>query len=401
MSNDFLCLSDAMFCIAFWSSLPSRKDGKDGKDGKPDKDDASIIKVYTKLGGKFLGLVDKSKFPHGASCYAVICYLQDQIAGFFKHACRPAKYIVLYVGSTRLTKPSFMFDNQVDESTSSLLLETSRLDVMYEEDDLYALKELRRKGFKHDDRHEGRFTFHVHYEEHDVLLQPEMQVLGFRNITSLKLRYACKDLGEADCFSYLQDLELEDPFSLYNDSSGLAGLVNLTRLHLSLDFPGNSMEDVVKLTKLQHLTLKYHTSRRPPTTSVHLPPTLGKLTNLKELRLVGAAIRGTIPTELGQLNLLEHLGLTYTCLTSTIPSELGKLSSLRTLDLYSSGILSGELPKELNNTNLLKIDLRFTRVAYFGVMNRGTWHQYTTLTCVDAIWTLDKCSGHMLEPSRA
>ena len=77
-----------------------------------------------------------------------------------------------------------------------------------------------------------------------------------------------------------------------------------------------------------------------------IPPELGRLTRLRILDLRGNNIGGSIPPELGQLTSLEVLLLDGTYLSGPIPPALGRLANLRHLDL-SSTHLTGGLPPEL------------------------------------------------------
>ena len=63
---------------------------------------------------------------------------------------------------------------------------------------------------------------------------------------------------------------------------------------------------------------------------------MGRLTNLRGLRLQGNQLTGPIPVELGGLTNLQNLLLFSNQLTGSIPSaELGSLSNLIRLDGYS------------------------------------------------------------------
>ena len=79
-----------------------------------------------------------------------------------------------------------------------------------------------------------------------------------------------------------------------------------------------------------------------------IPPELGDLTALTELRLNGNQLRGTIPPELGNLTALTSFNLSGNQLSGTIPPELGHLSALTSLNL-SDNQLSGTVPPELGN----------------------------------------------------
>ena len=79
-------------------------------------------------------------------------------------------------------------------------------------------------------------------------------------------------------------------------------------------------------------------------TAWRLPSELGQLSQLRELRLGGPLLTGTIPPELGQLTELELLTLAGSRITA-LPPELGQLTKLGKLDLHHN--LLTTLPPEL------------------------------------------------------
>lgn len=108
-----------------------------------------------------------------------------------------------------------------------------------------------------------------------------------------------------------------------------------------------------------------------------LPPEIGDLANLEELRLGNGAIRW-IPPEIGQLPRLKILHLHNNVLAGQIPSTIGRLTNLVSLDLRANR-LAGPIPPELGElTNLEYLDLSFNRLdgpipPELGDLTRLTW----------------------------
>ncbi|CAN0102649.1 unnamed protein product, partial [Scytosiphon promiscuus] len=73
-----------------------------------------------------------------------------------------------------------------------------------------------------------------------------------------------------------------------------------------------------------------------------IPPELGKLTALVELRLGNNQLSGPIPPELGNLAALQHLQLQDNKLSGPIPKELGALSGLKALWLQRNQLGGAE-----------------------------------------------------------
>lgn len=85
-----------------------------------------------------------------------------------------------------------------------------------------------------------------------------------------------------------------------------------------------------------------------------LPPEIGRLTNLRELRLHGNRLTG-LPAEIGQLANLQVLYLPFQKLTE-LPTEIGQLTNLRWLNLYGNRLT--ELPTKIGQlTNLEYLSL--------------------------------------------
>ena len=118
-----------MLCLQAWcGALPTSLVG-------PAK-----LQVFSKLGGNFLGLVAKpcfSSFQDGSKAYTTLRDMQAQVALLLKHAFLPPMYIAVYVGSHRVTSPSFPFADSLDQEQAGLLDAlhgAERIDVMYDGD---------------------------------------------------------------------------------------------------------------------------------------------------------------------------------------------------------------------------------------------------------------------------
>ena len=109
-----------------------------------------------------------------------------------------------------------------------------------------------------------------------------------------------------------------------------------------------------------------------------IPPELGGLAQLEVLLLGYNRLEGTIPPELGGLPGLTHLELASNRLSGPIPPELGDLDQLTFLGLGSNW-LSGEIPGELGNLgNLTRLHLWFNSLSgsippALGALTRLRW----------------------------
>ena len=86
-----------------------------------------------------------------------------------------------------------------------------------------------------------------------------------------------------------------------------------------------------------------------------IPPEIGELTALKELKIVRTQISGGIPPEIANLPELEILWLFGNQLTGNIPPELGNALNLSEIHIYDND-LTGNIPPELGKIpNLIEL----------------------------------------------
>ncbi|MCY4661517.1 MAG: hypothetical protein OXF93_17175 [Acidobacteria bacterium] len=84
-----------------------------------------------------------------------------------------------------------------------------------------------------------------------------------------------------------------------------------------------------------------------------IPPELGMLARLKDLRLSNNALTGPIPGELGDLTELEVLRLSNNALSGPVPSRLGNLAKVWELRLHQNR-LTGDLPESVRHMPSLR-----------------------------------------------
>ena len=124
----------------------------------------------------------------------------------------------------------------------------------------------------------------------------------------------------------------------------LTGLVNL-RLGGN-EFTGRLPAQLGELQNLVELFVWGANLQSP------IPAELGRLVNLEFLSIFGNDFAGTIPEELGDLRSLRALSIRDNRLTGSIPSRLGRLSNLTLLWLERNR-LTGPIPPELGSLTQL------------------------------------------------
>ena len=341
-----------MLCLSAWiGALPTRHVQK--------------LKVYSKLGGNFLGLVDKHCMQNQVGLlitYDTLRSLQDQVALIFKHEFLASKYIVIYVGAARLTKPNFPFvakpDFEEQTQVVAVLQNAQSIAVMYDADLSEAKASLRKQSLNavltnndlvvHRVTSQGGPDYAHGHPPLGVLALPELDAWAFHHrCERITARYAAETIGSLVSFPYLQGL-----YGGVNDVDfkSLARTCKLLKsLCLCMNGVQYTLNGVSELSNLAEISMIYGADYICDNiytcdNGVVLPSELGSLSKLTTLCFEGRPFCGRIPTELGKLQGLKSLSLRTTSLTQTVPTELGALSNLEHLDLQQSRLLSGDLP---------------------------------------------------------
>lgn len=122
-------------------------------------------------------------------------------------------------------------------------------------------------------------------------------------------------------------------------------LKKLTELRILVltgrNLEGNIPEWLGEMENLQYLALGESSRISGP-----IPPQLGNLKKLQQLKIVSCNVSGEIPKELGNLENLTQLEICKTKVSGTIPKELAKLKKLEKV-LFMENQLSGTFPIEI------------------------------------------------------
>ncbi|KAG5525664.1 hypothetical protein RHGRI_032086 [Rhododendron griersonianum] len=127
----------------------------------------------------------------------------------------------------------------------------------------------------------------------------------------------------------------------------------------SMGLNGQLTGDIAQLSELQIVDLSLNTGLTGT-----LPPSIGSLTKLTSLYLVGCGFSGPIPDTIGSLQQLIALDLNSNSFSGSIPPSIGNLSKLYVLDL-SNNNLSGTIPVSSGTTPGLDM------LVYRGTLSNG------------------------------
>ena len=322
------------------------------------------VKVYSKLGGMFLGCIAKpcsQSLQHAETAYITLRGTQAQAASLLKHAYLPPRYLAMYVGSKRLTNQSFPFSDCLDQQQVELLKalhESNRIDVVYDGDRDFdvAKASLETRGLVASFEFDNRLTVleHPRNSTRSAVLAPcELDLWGFNyRVEHLEFNNSAATIGDLWAFPGLKSLRiLPCPVQIVDFLSLSRTCKLLTELTIIFDGLSSSLVGISELSNLEQLDVTANSVRG----TLLVPCEVGSLSKLTRLSFCGPQVAGKIPSELGQLRRLNALEFSRTNLVCAIPSELGNLFELRELRLTNNKYLHGELPQDLNNLSSLKV----------------------------------------------
>ena len=321
--------------------------------GAAPRKDKQEIKVFAKLSNGFLGRIPRPRF---ANAYSVLRDLQDQAARLLAHTNRPARYLALFVGSERLTSPSFPFVKQLDSKEEQRVSDTfggaRRVDVLWDEDFTYAKDALRKMDLIVDFV-DGRLAIksavdglHGLHLLEDALV-PELEVFGFEEaVTEIQLFCNAKNVGKVDLFPHLQKLGYPYNNKAVNHVDFVELAKSKTLRDLDINLNGVLDKQVGLMTNLTCLSLL---ANKP----TNLPTELGLLTNLERLSL-HKHFEGKFPSEVGNMQGLRRLVVARTNIAN-VPAELCDLEALLEMTLGRNGSMEGSLAQNFSKLKSLRV----------------------------------------------
>jgi hypothetical protein len=373
-----------MLCLEAW--LGKRCFGNSVRDQQ--------IKVWAKLGGTFLGLLERpcvaNKAQTKQDVVSALCSLQAKVAIWLPHTQRGSKHLLVFDGLIQLTPHEFAYNTQsLDAQVVARHLGAAKdLHVLWNEDDSYVERVLGDQflGAKLNQACLAVKAYHSFTMDREVLFFAELEAYKWKGkpIESVEMRFSALGLGDVSMFPGLRRLTLDRMVSMYNeDFDNLAQCKDLVDLEVYLHngwAPTISSKISSKITLLKGLTRLRISINNGLSTILS---EIGSLGNLTSLDLQGNGFQGCIPPELAQLSKLFYLRIHGVDCKSCIPSEFGDLKNLKTLNLTYNDGLYGRLPSTLNALALLtRLDLSNTFNVIIGdTMERGVWKHRT--------WTLD------------
>ena len=259
----------------------------------------AFIQVYSKLGGMFLGSIQRPCEKH-EDAYSVLREFQDRIATWLCHPKMPPRYLVLFVGTLRLTSPDFPFVDQVDVKSSQQVLDllgkALRIEATWDEDPTRAKDRLASKGLEVIVSGHKLSLLRWDGEYLKELLPMEVEAFTFGDtIHDVFVNSGAETLGCIHLFPHLERLSSGRLKEI--DFERLAHIKTLVRVTIGVEC---LHEDVGLMTSLKELSVE-------TSDAGCIPTTIGLLTRLTHLVLMGGFTKA-IPREIGKLG--ELTGLT-------------------------------------------------------------------------------------------
>jgi hypothetical protein len=313
-----LCLET--WCGALQARLPSYKFG--------------TLQVFSKLGGNCLGFITKpclESFQNATTAYITLRGMQAHAALLLKHAYLPSRYLALYVGSHRVTSPSFPFKDCLDQDQAGLLGAlhgAERIDVVYDGDTDFdvAKASLATKGLVAHSEFEHTLRVCISRSDSRAVLAPrELDLWGFNfHIKHLVFHNSAATIGDLWAFPALKSLRMSFPCTVQLiDFLSLSRTCKLlTELAITFDGLSSSLVGISKLSNLERLDVTAESGCG----AVSVPCEVGNLSKLTMLCVYGQQVVGMIPSELGQLRRLNVLVFRRTNLTGKPLQSGGRVS---------------------------------------------------------------------------
>ncbi|VFQ80781.1 unnamed protein product [Cuscuta campestris] len=204
-----------------------------------------------------------------------------------------------------------------------------------------------------------------------------VELCKLQNLSALELyqnRFTGLLPSDIGNFRRLERLLLSDNYFLGHIPPEIGKLVRLVTFNVSSNRLSGAIPrelgDCIKLQRLD-LSKNWFTENLPDTLGLlvnlellklsdnrfigKIPHTLGKLARLTELQMGGNFFSGEIPIELGQLTALQiSLNISHNALTGLIPRNLGNLQLLESLYLNDNQ-LTGEIPGSIGELMSLSV----------------------------------------------
>ena len=317
------------------------------------------LRVFARLNNKCLGVVDNCFAQGGVTweeSYRALRDLQDQVALLLKHEYLSPRYLVVYVGDVRLTKPDFPYVDKLDWDVGTqvrdALEDAQSVGVMYFIDQSCAEASLKARNlcasFQTSTSSllvDRRTSFGV---TQPVLALPELDVWAFGgSVQKLRFDFKAVKLGTLEYFPHLKCLDMFDPCKVteVNFKSLATTCKMLAKLYVRLEASQRALDGIGELRNLTDLGMDIFTPR-DRLCCLTIPPEVWNLVKLTRMFIRGK-VYGAIPKEIGQLTDLKRLSLHHTHLSGLLPTELGLLTNLEYLNLERNPELRGSIPHTL------------------------------------------------------